>query len=134
MKHLINCLALAIAISATSCKKEEGEGGDSSIHGRVWVRNYNQNFSWLNGEYPGYDEDVYIIYGNDLTFGDRTRTGPDGYFEFKYLRKGNYRLYVYSEDSTMTTISGDTVFYKNVTISSKKENVDAGTFIIYDRL
>lgn len=132
MKHLFYCLAILIAFSASSCKKEEGEGGDSTICGRVWVKNYNENFSWLNGEYPGYDEDVFIIYGDEPAFGNRTRTGPDGYFEFKYLRKGNYKLYVYSQDSTMTTVSGDTVFYKNATISSKKEKVDAGTFIIYD--
>ena len=131
MKYLIFSLAL-VAIVLTACKKEEGEGGNSTIYGHVWVRNYNENFSWLNGEYPGYDEDVYIIYGSEQAYGDRTRTTPDGYFEFKYLRPGNYRLYVYSEDSTLTTVSGDTVFYKSVTISSKKEKVDAGTFIIYE--
>ena len=120
------------AILCTACKKEAGEGGDSTIYGHVWVRNYNDNFSWLNGEYPGYDEDVFIIYGNEQAVGDRTRTTPEGYFEFKYLRPGDYTLYVYSEDSTLTTVSGDTVFYKHVTISSKKEKVDAGTFIIFD--
>ncbi|MGI8892487.1 MAG: hypothetical protein ACR2GN_03405 [Bacteroidia bacterium] len=132
MKYLIGLMTMVLVISASSCKKEAGEGGNSLIHGKVWVKNYNVDFSWLNGEYPGYDEDVFIIYGNDSHFGDRTRTTPDGYFEFKYLRPGNYTLYVYSEDSTMNSVSGDTVFYKTVTISSKKEKVDAGTFIIYD--
>jgi hypothetical protein len=132
MKQIISALTIIIAITTASCKKEAGEGGNSSIYGMVWVRDYNVNFSWLNGEYPGYDEDVYIIYGNDLTYGDRTRTGPDGIFEFKYLRKGNYRVYVYSADSTMNSVSGDTVFFRDVTISAKKERVDAGTIIIYD--
>lgn len=132
MKYFLSVIVVLIAISGTACKKEAGEGGNSSIYGQIWVRDYNINFSWLNGEYPGYDEDVYIIYGNELTYGDRTRSGPDGMFEFKYLRKGNYRIYVYSADSTMNSVSGDTVFYRDVTISSKKERVDAGRIIIYD--
>ena len=89
-----------------SCKKEEGKGGKYSIQGKVFVRDYDATFSVLNGEYYGPEVDVYIIYGNDVTFGDRVRTNYDGSYEFPFLRKGHYKVYAYSKDPTFTSPSG----------------------------
>lgn len=125
---LLFCLVLFI----TSCKKEAGEGGNSSIKGRIWVKDYNATFTTLNAEYAGADEDVYIIYGNNTSYGDKIKASPDGSFEFKYLRKGDYTIYVYSKDKTLTSPSGKVTMTVNATISKKKEVVDAGTITIYN--
>ena len=114
----------------TACKKDAGEGGNSSITGTVHITKYNAFFTILLGNYPGADEDVYIIYGDENSIGDRIKTDPDGKFEFKYLRKGNYKLYVYTSDTTNTDSIGKVALYKNVEITKSKQTVDGGTFEI----
>ena len=120
-------LILFSSILFQSCEKDAGEGGNSSIRGYVHVIDYNSTFLVVQGEYPGANEYVYIIYGNDVSYGDRIRTSPDGTFEFKYLREGKYTVYVYQDD---TTLSGQSVVSRNVEINSKKQTVDLGTINI----
>lgn len=132
-KTIINLIVVVFTIALTSsCKKEAGEGGNSSIKGKVWVVNYNSTFTSINNEYVGADEYVYIIYGDDISYGDRTKTTPEGAFEFKYLREGNYTLYVYSKDKTRTEPSGITAIKLSTNISGKKQVVDVGTITIYN--
>jgi hypothetical protein len=121
-----------LSVTITSCKKTEGEGGKASIYGKVVTENYNGNFTVLNGIYASADVDVYIIYGNETNYGDKQATNYKGEFEFKYLRKGNYKIYVYSKDSSLTTASGDTVMIREVEIKEKKQKVDVGTITIFD--
>lgn len=143
MKKIITITTLFTLAIGTACKKPAGEGGNSTIKGNVYTKNYNSNFSTLLGKYPGADVDVYIIYGDEATFGERTRSGPDGVFEFKYLRKGKYKIYVYSIDSIATVgpphsmtnpdvNAPNMAVYKDAEITKRKETVDAGTFTIYD--
>ncbi len=124
-------VVLAIML-VSSCKKEAGEGGNSSIKGNVWVVNYNSTFTSINNEYVGADEYVYIIYGSDVSYGDRIKTNPEGGFEFKYLREGNYTIYVYSKDKTLSAPSGITSVKVNTNISKSKQVVDLGTITIYN--
>jgi hypothetical protein len=126
MKTLLPLIILTALITG-SCRKGPGEGGSSSIRGHVHVKDYNASQVVLLGEYPGVDEWVYIIYGDDISYGNRVRTNYEGNFEFKYLRKGDYRVYVYSDD---TTLAGTRAVIKNITISKNNETVDAGTFTI----
>lgn len=114
----------------SSCEKDPGEGGNSSITGKVYVREYDEYFMFLLSEYYANDEDVFIIYGDGATPDDRIRTGPDGDFEFPYLRPGKYRIYAYSDDSTFTVPSGEKAVYRDIEITRKKETVDIGTIII----
>jgi hypothetical protein len=123
---------LLLFLFSPSCKKEAGEGGNASIRGKVWVKDYNANFTVLNGEYPGADEDVYIIYGDNISYGDKVKASPDGSFEFKYLRKGKYKIYVYSKDKTLTSPSLTTAIEVETSISKNKEKVDVGTIEIYN--
>ncbi len=132
MKKISILILITSAIILGSCKKEAGEGGNSSIKGKIWVKDYNATFTTLNAEYAGADEDVYIIYGNNTSYGDRIKASPDGSFEFKYLRKGDYTIYVYSKDKTLTSPSGKVTVTVNATISKKKETVDVGTITIYN--
>lgn len=89
----------------SSCEKEPGEGGNTTLYGRVWVRDYNPTFSALLDSYWAQDEDVFIIYGSEKGVSDRARTSYNGAFQFKYLRPGKYTIFAYSKDSTLQTLA-----------------------------
>jgi hypothetical protein len=109
------------ALFFESCEKTEGTGGTSSIIGRVWVRNYNADFSQINAEYWAEEEDVYIIYGNDTIHSDDTKTSYNGSYRFDYLQKGEYTLFAYSDDSTFTSPSGRVPVKITVTVKDNGE-------------
>ncbi len=115
-----------------SCKKTAGDGGNSSISGSVLTENWNSSFTLKTAEYPSTDLDVYIIYGTDVSYSDKTKTNYNGEFEFKYLRKGNYKIYVFSKDKSLTSPSGEVSIVKEVTITDKKQKVTLDRIIIYD--
>ncbi|MGQ0828550.1 MAG: hypothetical protein ACT4ON_09165 [Bacteroidota bacterium] len=130
MKQLASILAIVLTIVATSCKKGPGEGGDSSITGYVKASDYDEKTGVLLRTQNAEDEDVYIIYGSDVSYGDKTTTGSDGKFEFKYLREGNYKIYIYSDVLPVAKTSTKQAISKSVEITDKKTTVDAGTFEI----
>lgn len=48
----------------------------------------------------GCDEDVFIVYGNhEYGFDDKVKTSYDGSFRFDYLNDGNYKIFVYDDNS-----------------------------------
>jgi hypothetical protein len=126
----------ALALVFASCKKGPGEGGRSKIKGKVWIENYNtlnhmyDTYS-LKDEYAGADKDVYLIFGDDIGYGKNTKTGPNGEFEFDYMREGDYTVYVQSKDTTRTSVSGITTMKVAVSLG-KKETGDVGTIVIYN--
>lgn len=81
-------------------KKDANSGGTARIKGRVYVKNYNSTFTRLNESYYAAGEDVYIVYGNSPVYNDKIKTSYDGSFEFNKLRKGSYKIFVWSKDST----------------------------------
>jgi hypothetical protein len=126
----ITVILLTLALIFPSCKKEPGEGGNSSISGKIYVREYNKTFTELQAEYYAPDERIYIIYGEGDVPDNDMKTGPDGEFTFKYLRPGKYRLYAYSADSAGVSPSGTLPVYVDVEITKKQQSVDAGTILI----
>lgn len=114
-----------------SCSKEEGTGGSSSIYGKVLVKDYNSAFTVLQEEYYGPELDVYIVYGDDKSYSDRTRTSYDGTYEFKYLRKGNYQVFAYSKDSSLQANALIPVI-KNVEITGRKQEVAVEDIVVFD--
>jgi len=130
MKNSFSALLIFTAL-LFSCSKEAGEGGNSTIYGKVITYNYNAEFTNLRGIYPGADEDVYLIYGDDRSYSQRIRTNYEGVYEFKYLRKGEYTIYVYSKDSTLTLISGIVPVIQKVTIDNNKQTVEAADMKIF---
>lgn len=133
---------LASGFFISSCKKGPGEGGNSSIKGKVWAIDCNSDFTNVEKEHDGADVDVYIIYGDDISYGDRIKTDLEGDFEFKYLRKGKYKIYVYSIDSTLYDPNGglnpipSPIAYskEELNITDRKQTVDVGTFRIWRAL
>lgn len=94
-----------ILFSFVGCKKDEGVGGTSTITGKVFVHDYDASFQVLSATYPKTEQDVYIIYGDGhSTYDDNYKTSYDGTFEFKYLQKGKYKLFVYVKDTTGASV------------------------------
>ena len=118
----------------TSCKKEAGEGGTSGITGRIVERNYGGSFpAPFYTDYGAQSEDVYIIYGtNDTLVGNRVRTSYNGEYEFKYLQKGSYTIFVYGEDTNFIapSPSGKIVVKQVVEIKDKKSTVSVSDLMI----
>jgi hypothetical protein len=88
---------LFLLLLLASCNKDEGLGGSSSLEGYVYsVVHYDDNFSFSTQTFPALDKDVFLEFGDDLSVGERTKTGREGYYRFDYLRKGDYTVYALS--------------------------------------
>jgi len=125
-------IAGALLFAISSCSKEEGSGGMSEILGKVWVKNYNADFSILNDSYWAEEEDVYLIYGSDSIYSERFKTNYDGSYRFEYLQQGTYTVYVYSKDRTLESASGRVIKSETVTISKNGNTVVVPTITIFD--
>lgn len=105
---------MVVFLVLLGCKKEEGKGGKLSIKGSVQVRYFSDNVSKFTQQHPGADVDVYLVYGDNIGYGDKTKADYKGNFEFPYLRAGNYKVYVYSKDTTGTYAGEDLTIIQNV--------------------
>ncbi len=132
MRYLGFVLVVMLSVGLSSCRKGPGPGGKAKITGKVYVEEYNATWSVLLNEYYGGDVDVFIVYGDNAVYNDKTSTHHDGTFEFTYLLPGDYTIYVYSKDNTGTSASGDLIVSKTVTITEKKEELVLSDFIILD--
>ncbi len=121
---------LIFLISISACKKIEGEGGTATITGTVITKDLNSAGEEV-AEFPGSDEEVFIIYGAEETFyNDKISTSYDGSFKFKYLTPGEYTVFIYSDCDSCA--SGEEAVLKKVTISEKGEVVNVGELINND--
>lgn len=92
---------LAAVMLFTSCNKGEGEGGTATIQGKVMlVLHDNDNYNLSVDTVAAAQTDVFIVYGDDVLYGDDMETGPDGTYCFKYLKKGDYTIFAYSTLAT----------------------------------
>jgi len=86
------------ALLFSSCNKDEGLGGSSSIQGYVY--NIVHRADNLTGDtIPAAEEKVYIVYSDnedDPVAEKRVETNKNGMYRFQYLREGNYVVYAYS--------------------------------------
>lgn len=123
-------LLFLIVLLITSCVKQEaGEGGKSTISGKVKIHNYN-SLGIYKESYFAPDEKVYIIYGEDSIPSDDVDTNPDGYYRFDYLRKGSYTIFAYSKCDTCA--SGTEAIYVATEVTYVDENVIAPLIELID--
>ena len=124
MNHFkISLLLIIFSIISFSCVKTEGQGGAAKIKGKVIKEDYN-SFGTFIASFPAQDEDVFIIYGNDNNIvSDNVKTRYDGTFEFKYLKKGSNKIFVYSKCVTCA-IGEDSVAVREIQINEKNEVVN----------
>lgn len=129
MKKLLLIIPLFLIIS--SCKKTAGEGGKAKITGTIWVEEWDGNFLVKRYEYAGLDEEVYIIYGDHETEDDKVMTNAQGKFEFKYLRKGKYKIYAFSDKKQSTSSPNNKeAIIKEVEITSTKQIINLDTLTV----
>jgi hypothetical protein len=130
-------LVIGLAVLVIGCKKTPGDGGLATIRGKVVeeIRFVLTNPATYATEYPAPDEDVWIVYGNNVSPDERVRTNYDGEFEFQFLRPGEYTIYVYSNDTTgATDVAPDRMpIIKTITIDERRQDIDLGEFRIYER-
>ncbi len=118
--YVLACISLLGLI--TGCAKEPGIGGRGEIQGRIMEQHQGEG-----DLYPRPDHEVYIVYGDGTTEDDNVRTGPDGRFRFPWLRKGEYRIYTFSECEDLTACPGGTVaVIREVDLIQRKDLVDVG--------
>lgn len=113
---LFTCV-LALGIG---CKKEAGEGGNSEIRGVVYRKDAGRADSSFFA-----DHRVYIVYGDADFHHDDVRTDGQGKFVFRWLRKGKYRIYAFSEClSIQPGCAGGLVeISRSVEITERKQTV-----------
>ena len=117
-----------LVLSIIGCRKEAGEGGNSSIIGKVKTMEYSNG--WLVEEYYTPEVRVYIMYGNNTIYDDDMRTHFDGSYQFDFLYPGSYTVYTYSECDTCA--SGTEVKMATVEITDKDQVVEVPDIVIKD--
>lgn len=130
MKKSLALLALAalpFALFTSACTNGSGPGGKASIEGTVKATRYVNNCTLNAGSFLAEDEDVYIIYGDDPSYGDHVKTGPGGVFYFPYLRPGKYTIYAYS---TTCTVAQKEAVTMEVEITDKNQALVTDTLRI----
>jgi hypothetical protein len=131
MKSIYSMLFSCLILFTSSCKKGEGVGGTSSIRGKVYATYFDKSLYTITDSAYAPDIDIYIIYGDEYSVGDRLRTSYDGSYEFKYLREGNYKIYALSKDTSgyykkqANRYSVEIPIVKEVEIKGRRQNVQA---------
>lgn len=120
----IGFILFGVSFLFTACTKEPGEGGTSALTGKVSVMEVN--YDPLEQEYDtvyyyAEKEDVFIIYGSDesAVYDDSFETSWDGTYHFEYLRKGDYKLFVYSDCDSC--LSGKAPVFLTATVEQNNE-------------
>jgi outer membrane lipoprotein-sorting protein len=138
LKMTKNIFATMLLVSILiSCKKDAGDGGNSSINGKVNkdIRAVLTNAATLQRTVPAADQEVYIVYGEHVSPDDKVQTNYDGEFEFLYLRPGKYKVYTFSKDTNSVAVTWDErhmVILDEVEIADKKQDVKMDDMTIYD--
>lgn len=133
MNNLIRILFyVMIVFLFVSCEKNPGEGGNATINGTVWVKDYNTTFTELIGEYAAMQEDVFIVYGDNVGFDDKTETDYLGNYRFNYLRPGKYTIFVYSKDTAMQTVNGEVAILQEVEITESSQVLTVPQITIFN--
>jgi hypothetical protein len=137
MKLQLFIWVIAVLLALVSCKKEAGDGGNSSIKGKISreLRIVLNNPGTAVGTFPAADEDVFIIYGDHISPDDRVQTNYDGEYEFLYLRPGKYKVYAFSKDTNSVAVPWDEdhmTVLQELEITDGNQEVKADDMMIYD--
>ena len=120
----------------SSCEKQAGEGGTSSIEGKVYKLSTFQNATTglTDTLYFQLDskKDVYIIYSADESaiYDDNFETDFNGRYRFDYLRKGDYTIYTYADSTDALGVEYDYPLFRHIKISANNTIYNSSDFII----
>ncbi|MEN9522257.1 MAG: hypothetical protein RL065_634 [Bacteroidota bacterium] len=137
MKSTIKISLLLVVIisgfNLASCKKQPGTGGVAQITGNVYADTIfdNKNNLYLGSGFIA-STTVYLCYDKDTVASQSTKTSYNGAYKFDFLQKGNYTVYVLSDNKPNTNGHFNPFSYvkKSVTISKRKEVVNVETMHI----
>lgn len=117
---------LSVTLLFSACKKQSGQGGTSSIQGKLFVVQQNI-FTPIDSFYSG-KENVYIVYGDNAYFGEKIESSYDGTFKFPYLKKGKYTIFSYSDclGTDTTCHGGKKTVLIETEITDNHQQVDIG--------
>lgn len=132
MLNKLVCIFLFASIVFVSCEKEEGEGGTTTITGRVFAIDYNQEWTKEKGRYYAPGVDVFIIYGSDSIYSDKFKTGLGGWYRFQFMRPGKYTLYAFSRDKSQISITDEVVVMQTIEVKKKDKTVVVDDIEIYN--
>jgi len=130
MKFSSITLVVAVLLAISGCSSLPGDGGTSSIQGKIYIERYNE-FGTLYQEYYGAEVRVYLVYGDNVGFDDDTRTSYDGTYKFPFLRKGSYTVFAYSE--CLTCPGGVEVRMVEAEITDNHQVVELPDIVIEER-
>jgi hypothetical protein len=121
----------ALLVLFSGCDKSEGKGGAASIEGKVLVQDYSSTGALNGTPQPAMNYKVFLIYGNGTTYSDDFNTSYDGSYQFLNLKKGTYKVFVYS---TIYPVPAnppkEEAIMQTVTISDKKGIVTVPTITV----
>ena len=129
-------LFLSLVFFMTSCDKDPGEGGTSSINGEVYKIFTFQNPNTGNWDTSYYQldagKDVFIIYSDNQSeiYDDKFETDYNGRYHFEYLRNGNYTIYTYADSTDASNVRYDYPVFRNIKITSSNSIMTAKDFVI----
>tara|TARA_B110000914_G_scaffold71430_1_gene62498 strand:- start:4652 stop:5062 length:411 start_codon:yes stop_codon:yes gene_type:complete len=127
---------LVITLFFSSCEKEPGEGGTSSIIGSVYKISTYFNVLTQEVDTVFYQldsgEDVYVIYSDNESdfYNDKIETNWNGQYRFDYLRKGDYTIFVYADSTDILNISYDYPVFQHISVEANNSTYTLSDFII----
>ncbi len=130
IKKTVFIITALFTLIIIGCTKPPGEGGTSRIKGRIYVRDYNSNFTFLQDSFYAMEERVYVTYGDNDFYDDDIRTGYDGTYVFDHLRKGSYTVFAYSDDSLQVTPGLMYPVFRTVEITEEYQTVEVPLIIL----
>jgi hypothetical protein len=125
------CVMFLLPFFFHSCEKPEGIGGNASIKGKVITHTYDSKFRNLQWASPASEARVYISSANSDFYFDETRTFSDGTFKFDFLTKGKFIITVYSENDSISGLSGKKSVETEITLLSSREEKSIDDIAIY---
>ncbi len=129
MKKYSFLLFLFSILIISSCKKEVGSGGTSTIRGRVFGYDINSSGIVLDSAYVG-DVRVYLSYGDNAWPDEDERTSYTGDYAFQGLQKGKYKVFVFTQCVTCPFDQASIV--KEVEITENGQTIVLPDFKIKD--
>ncbi len=124
--------AFFVIVTIGGCEKPPGPGGRATVTGRVYSYDWDNTQRYLISKGYASGENVYICYGSNTVVGKDVKTSTDGSFQFLYLTKGHYRVFVNSLDTSIKVKGNDTKIPKIIEfdVTDSKQTLDLGDIII----
>ena len=84
---------------------------------------------------PAKDQEVYIVYGDNISPDDKIVTNYEGAFSFTGLRKGDYTIYTYSQDTaaTATAVLSNVAIIAKVKITERDQVKQIDPLVVYEK-